>query len=264
MNEHQTESAHPTGLCLVGHGSRNQAALIATEELRARLVAALDLPVTLGFLELAQPDIPSVLSDMVARGVHQIVVQPLMLSFASHVQTDIPMILREFAHDHPGVRFIYGDAFGEDDAIARVAAERVEGALADWAVEDFALLTVGRGADDPQANALTDWLNRRLSDQFNPKASACAFAGAASPTIEEALDELALRAPDTPILVLPYLLFDGYVATKISHAIRDYRARTGARVRRAEPLGPHCAIVSMLKDRMTALQDAPEAAIITP
>ena len=157
-----------------------------------------------------------------------------------------------------------GVALGLDPRIAAVAAERLEGALHDWDVKDFALLTVGRGADNARANALADWLNGRLSDRFHPRASTTAFAGKASPTVEEALEELSRRAPDTPIVVFPYLLFDGYVATTIGHAVRDFKARTGARVRRADPLGPHCALVTMLAARMTALQHAPGPAIITP
>lgn len=259
-----TETEPESAILLIGHGSRQQSSLIATEELRARLVAEMQTPVALAFLELAAPDIPTVLTSLADRGAARIVVQPLMLSYASHAVTDIPMALRQFAMERPEIEIVYGDAFAEDDAVVAVAAERLEAALSAINAERFSLLTVGRGASNHQANALAHWLNNRLAAMFSPEHSTIAFAGKTPPTVEDGLDELATLAPDLPVVVVPYLLFSGFVSGQIATAVREFKARHGLEVIMSDPLGPHCALVNMLKDRITALQSNPGPSIITP
>src|SRR5436190_70542 len=97
MDQIQSQSAPNTstfaglGLLLVGHGTRDSAGLAEFRELHRLLVErAGELPVESCFLELAEPNISAGIEALLARGVRQIVVAPLLLFAAGHAKRDIP------------------------------------------------------------------------------------------------------------------------------------------------------------------------------
>jgi sirohydrochlorin ferrochelatase len=76
-----------TALLLVSHGSRDPAAQETTERLAAAVGAELpDVPVSVGYLEVASPTVAEALDRLTAT----VVVQPLLFAPAYHATTDLP------------------------------------------------------------------------------------------------------------------------------------------------------------------------------
>ncbi|QDV25415.1 sirohydrochlorin chelatase [Aureliella helgolandensis] len=93
-----TDSNAQTGYLLVGHGTRNPdgaAQMKRVYEQFAQL--APDLMAEYGFLELAQPDIPTAIQKLAQRGARQLVTIPLLLFTAGHAQQDIPQAVEHSA-----------------------------------------------------------------------------------------------------------------------------------------------------------------------
>ncbi|MCA1979895.1 MAG: CbiX/SirB N-terminal domain-containing protein [Thiobacillus sp.] len=93
-------------LLLIAHGSRRAA---SNDEVRALAERIRSLPdsgydhVEAAFLELAEPLIPAGLHALAARGATEIVAFPYFLAAGTHVASDIPEAIAEFARARPDV-----------------------------------------------------------------------------------------------------------------------------------------------------------------
>lgn len=93
-------------LIVIAHGSRRQASNDEVRELTLKVRAFLEDEydiVEAAFLELAEPDIPSVLRSCVECGAASITVVPYFLAAGTHVVNDIPKIITEAAREFPDV-----------------------------------------------------------------------------------------------------------------------------------------------------------------
>lgn len=123
----------PTGLLIVGHGSRRDAAndvlrevVAAVEERSAGLVA-----VRPAFLEIARPDIERGYAELVAAGCELVVVHPYFLYPGNHTAVDIPDALERARAAHPGSRWLITDPLNVDERIVAVVLDRVAAAMED-------------------------------------------------------------------------------------------------------------------------------------
>lgn len=84
-----------TSLLLVSHGSRDPAAQQTTEQIATAVAAELtDVPVGVGYLELASPSVAEALDRITGT----VVVQPLLFTPAYHATTDLPSQLGTRPH----------------------------------------------------------------------------------------------------------------------------------------------------------------------
>ncbi|MCA1322956.1 sirohydrochlorin chelatase [Herbaspirillum sp. alder98] len=110
-------------LVLFAHGARDPAWAQPFERLRALVQAARpELSVQLAFLELMQPDLPSLAAAEIGRGVSAITVVPVFLGQGGHVRRDLPQLIGSLRQSHPGVVIDVVDAVGEDDAVLQAIA----------------------------------------------------------------------------------------------------------------------------------------------
>ena len=89
-----SNSENKTGILLIGHGSRlpyNKQVVRAIAEKYAKTQP--DYTVEVGFMELAQPDIPTAFNKLKETGVNRIIVTPVFLAHGMHTKRDIPTIL---------------------------------------------------------------------------------------------------------------------------------------------------------------------------
>lgn len=89
-----SSSKNKTGILLIGHGSRlpyNKEVVRAIAEKYAKTQP--DYTVEVGFMELAQPDIPTAFNKLKETGVDRIIVTPVFLAHGMHTKRDIPTIL---------------------------------------------------------------------------------------------------------------------------------------------------------------------------
>jgi hypothetical protein len=61
--------------------------------------------VELAFLELMQPDLPTVVAQQVAAGSRRVTVIPVFLGQGGHVRRDLPQLLEQLRQAHPGWKF---------------------------------------------------------------------------------------------------------------------------------------------------------------
>lgn len=88
----------PIGFLLVGHGTRRVAGQDQLRSVFAEFAPQLaPHPAALGFLELADPDIPTAVAELAGRGVRRLVTVPVLLFSAGHAEHDIPEAVAEAA-----------------------------------------------------------------------------------------------------------------------------------------------------------------------
>ncbi|MPZ88307.1 MAG: sirohydrochlorin chelatase [Nitriliruptorales bacterium] len=202
-------------LLLVGHGSRSAAGVAEYFALADRIRAlAPNLAVGTGFIELSPPPISVAVSDLIGEGFDHVVVVPLVLFHAGHAKTDVPASIESARHDFPGVRFRYGRALGVHPDLLAVVDERLDATLDARERVDTAVLLVGRGSSDPDANAdLAKAARLYWEGRDYPLVEAC-FVGITSPRVSEGLDRLR-RLGARRIAVVPYFLFTGVLEERI-------------------------------------------------
>jgi len=99
-------SREQLGFLLVGHGTRRVAGQEQLRSVFADFAPQLaPHPAALGFLELADPDIPTAVAELARRGVQRLVTVPVLLFSAGHAEQDIPQAVAEAAQ-HWGIRSV--------------------------------------------------------------------------------------------------------------------------------------------------------------
>jgi len=214
--------ANDFGIMVCGHGSRDEGAVrefaVVAAALRARFA---DQHVEHGFLEFATPIIRDGLDKLVARGVKRIYAVPGMLFAAGHAKNDIPSVLNTYATQNPGVDIIYGRELGIDLKMIRAAGDRVMEAVAaanaqqgEIPLHETMLVTVGRGASDPDANSNVSKVSRMLCEGLGFGWGETAYSGVTFPLVQPALEH-AVKLGYRRIVVFPYFLFTGILIKRI-------------------------------------------------
>jgi sirohydrochlorin cobaltochelatase len=217
-----------TALLIVGHGSRDTAsnaefeALVA--EYRAARSAAGSIEVAYGYVELAQPPLQVALHELAQRADH-VVVLPLFLFAAGHVKNDLPLALHEARQRFPTVRFAAARALGVHPYLVTLASERFASMLdAVHTPARTAVIVVGRGSSDPDANGDFCKVTRLLAEGRELAWVLPSFIGIARPLFEDVIELVARSRPER-IVVLPYFLFTGRLLEKLGQQVQSFRSR---------------------------------------
>jgi len=216
-------------LLIVGHGSRSAAGVAEYWDL-ARVVTdeAPELDVGCGFIELASPDLDTAVDRLVERGAESVVAVPLVLLGAGHMKDDGPAALHRGRHRHPGVTFAYARQLGLHPLVLAVAEDRIRAAVGDDDPAQTAVVIVGRGSSDPDANA---------------------FVSLAAPGVAAALERCRLLGA-TCIVVVPYFLFTGILVDRIVDQVADWDdLHPEVEVRTGPHLGADPRIARLLLER---------------
>jgi sirohydrochlorin cobaltochelatase len=240
---------------LCGHGSRDVDAVdefhAFSRLLRDRLS---DYDVESGFLEFARPVIRDGLEALKGRGAERIICLPGMLFAAGHVKNDVPSEVNAFAARNPDLEVLMGRDLGIDAKLLRASEARIEsteGACAeDVARADTVLLVVGRGTNDPDANANVSKVARMLWEGMGFGWAEVAYSGVTYPLVDAALNRAA-RLGFARIIVFPYFLFTGVLVKRI-YAWADAAAERyrGIEIVNAPYLNDHPLVVDCFVDRV--------------
>ncbi len=247
-------------LLLIGHGSRSSEGVDqfwAFVDLLRAIAPRIQLGT--GLIELAEPNLDQAVDELVAAGAQAIIAVPLVLLGASHLKDDGPGALSRGRARHPEVAFTYARDLGVHPVILALVEERVREAAALLGdagdSEPSAILLVGRGSSDPDANADLAKAARLLADRRHLLGGddleevQAAFVSLARPSVHEGLDRLfALGA--RRIAVVPYFLFTGVLLRRIgSQAEAWAAARPTSHVRVGRELGPDERIARLVLER---------------
>jgi len=113
---------------LFGHGSRDpqwrEPMDAVARRIRARVA---QVQVRCAFLELDEPGLPAAVAELVGAGADSIRIVPLFLGAGRHAREDLPRLVEQCRHAHPGVHFDLQPSVGENprvlDLLAAIALE---------------------------------------------------------------------------------------------------------------------------------------------
>jgi sirohydrochlorin cobaltochelatase len=251
------ESVLKRVVLLVGHGSRNASANRDFEELvsgyRARHP---ELTIDHCYLELAEPVLGDAL-DACARRFQEVVVVPLFLFAAGHTKNDIPLALSLVREKHPKVRFCVARVLGVHPNMVDVANERISAIERQEQTKQTALVVVGRGSSDPDANGDFCKLVRLLGEGKSFTWVVPSFIGIAHPSVQETIEFVARSRPER-MVVQPYFLFAGRLQQQLEGMLQDFSARyPWIEVQLGSPLGLHEKLFALMDERVReTLEDA--------
>lgn len=211
------------GLLIVGHGSRDAAANVEFESLVAEYGEARPTyDIAHAYVELARPALPEALGAL-ARRCREVIVLPVFLFAAGHVKNDLPLALAQARRQFPATRFNAARALGVDPGLVDLAYARARPLFHDTP-EKTAVVVVGRGSSDPDANGDFCKVARLLGEGRDLAWVVPGFIGITRPSFEEAI-ELVARARPARIVVVPYFLFAGRLIEKLGDQVQAFRAR---------------------------------------
>ena len=210
-------------LLVVGHGSRDPRGAREFHELVA-LVRERNpmLAVEGGFIELSWPPISECVNRLRAAGARKVTAVPLMLLAAGHAKDDIPATLVREKTSHPEVNFRYGRALGIRPELLALMDERISAAVPEEEQGETAVLVVGRGSSDPDAN----------SDLF--KISRLFYEGRLYPMVEPAYVSMTPPASNASRGSAPA----GWRSSPTSSSPASSRSVSTARARNSPPRIP--------------------------
>lgn len=121
--------AIPTGLVVVDHGSRRAESNAMHEAFVATFAAesgAEYVAVAAAHMELATPTVGDAIDAVVAAGAGRVLVMPYFLFPGNHWERDIPALVDEASHRHPGVELCVTAPVGLHPLMREVVRERLE------------------------------------------------------------------------------------------------------------------------------------------
>jgi sirohydrochlorin ferrochelatase len=233
------------GLLLIGHGSRCAASAAEMRTLAAQVSTQLPtVAVDVGFLEMTDPAAPLVLDDLVSRGCRRIVVLPLVLLGAGHAKSDVPAVVVDGRDRHPGVELRFGRPLG----VTRELVATLGDAVVKAGGGGLALVVVGRGTSDPDANSDAFKAARLLAEWTSAPFVTAGFTGVTEPSAADALDVVA-RLGFGRIAVAWWFLCHGKLIERSRDQLRRVVASTGADVLDVGHIGADPRVVSLICER---------------
>ena len=223
---------------VIGHGTRSE---LGARELHgfanALALARPAVAVQAGFIEFVQPTLDEAIEELVAGGATTVVGLPLLLLGAGHLKDDGPDALARARRRHRDVSFVYARDLGVHPLVLQVVEDRTR--EVDFGGPADAVVIVGRGSTDPDANADLVKAARLLADGRGLAAGApvgadpvsmptpplglveVAFVSLARPTLEQALERCHVLGARR-ITVVPYFLCTGVLVERIGELASNW------------------------------------------
>ncbi|MCG5254085.1 sirohydrochlorin chelatase [Brevibacillus agri] len=237
----------------VGHGSKDPEGNEEIRQFVASLAPELDVPIIeTCFLEFARPDMLQGLNTCVARGATRVAVIPIILFSAGHAKIHIPAAIDEAKELHPHVQFIYGRPIGIHEEVINILSTRMAeaGFASGEDHDDLAVLVIGRGSSDADANSDIYKMSRLFWERYKARWVETAFMGVTYPLYDEGV-ERCLKLGAKRIVLLPYFLFTGVLIKRMSDQLEKFRQQyPEAQFEMAEYFGFHPLLKEVMKDRI--------------
>lgn len=217
----------------VGHGSKDAEGNEEIRQFVGAIAKELQGPlVETCFLEFEKPNIRQGIDQCVAKGATQIAVVPITLFSAGHAKIHIPAAIDEAKLRHPSIRFNYGRPIGVHEQVLDILTSRLgaagitEATLQEQGqeLEETAILVVGRGSSDADANSDLFKISRLFWEKLKVKWVETAFIGVTAPLLEEGM-ERCLKLGARKVIILPYFLFTGVLIKRMESMLETFEER---------------------------------------
>ena len=249
-NRNNLEKGAGPALLIVGHGSRDPRGASEFHELVALARECNpSLSVEGGFIELSRPPISECVNRLAGGGARIIAAVPLMLLAAGHAKDDIPATLVREKMSHPEVGFEYGRALGIRPELLELMDEKISAVVPEEEKEETAVLVVGRGSSDPDANSDLFKVSRLFYEGRPYPMVETAYVSMTPPSVHEGLERLK-RLGAKKIAVFSYFLFTGVLEERIRNQSEEFTGENpGLAISYAGYFGPHEKVVDLVMDR---------------
>lgn len=241
-------------ILFVGHGSKDKEGNDQVREFINEMKPAIDpsLLVETCFLEFEAPTVDQGIDTCVMKGASHVYVIPMMLLQAGHSKIHIPHSIDEAKKKYQNVEFTYGRPIGIHDAALEICINRLAeiGLDIESGDRDTAIILLGRGGSDPDANSDLYKITRLLWEKLNYPIVEPAFMGVTAPLIDEVIHRCLLLGAKK-IVVLPYFLFTGILIKRLEKIVQGYEDRyKDHQFALAEYFGFHEKLQDILMDRV--------------
>jgi sirohydrochlorin cobaltochelatase len=246
------ENGDAPALLIVGHGSRDPRGAREFHDL-VDLVRRRNPPLTVegGFIELSRPPISECVDRLAESGSRNVAAVPLMLLAAGHAKDDIPATLVREKMDHPELSFSYGRALGIRSELLELVDERISAVVREEEKEETAVLIVGRGTSDPDANSDLSKIARLFYEGRPYPVVESAYVSMTPPDVANGLDR-CLKLGAKRIVVFSYFLFTGLLEERIRGQSRAFaEVNPGVLVHYAGYFGPDSSLADLVVERYT-------------
>jgi sirohydrochlorin cobaltochelatase len=246
----------------MGHGSRDlEGAREYVDLVGAVQDAVPGYPVEASFLEFSGSLVPSIQEGFdrcVARGATKVLAVPVLLLEAGHARTDMPAQVAQARRRLPGIDIRTASHLGIQPMMIEMLEEGVrqtESVLEPESQEDTAVLLVGRGTSDPEANADFYKIGRLLWERNRYRLVECSFISLAEPGVAEGINR-CVKLGARRILVMPYFINTGVLVKRISAEVSRARdLHPDIEIMMGQHFGVHPNVVKLLASRALALLD---------
>ncbi|HWC79199.1 MAG TPA: sirohydrochlorin chelatase [Pseudonocardiaceae bacterium] len=242
----------PEPLLIVGHGTADEGGVREFRAFLDRLTSTLrpsGIDVSGGFIELSAPAVGEAWQELAQRGHRTLAAVPLVLVAAGHAKGDIPAALEREVRRHPDTGYRFGRPLGPHPTLLRLLAERIDEVAGPGDRPDTAVLLVGRGSTDPDANAEVCKVARLLQETTDVAFVETAFVSLATPDVPAGLERVR-RLGARRVVVAPYFLFDGVLPQRVGQqSIHFGQSADGLEVLVARHIGDCAELAELVVER---------------
>ena len=206
-----------TTLLLVGHGSRDPEGNQEIEEFARRWRGMRpEWMIELCFIEFAEV----LMEEGLARAAQQsarVIVVPLILNAAGHVNEEIPEAVEAAREKHPATEFILTAHLGACEPVLDILQRNLRQGMRELDFPDprnTGLILLGRGSSDAGANGELAKMARWLFEDGDHELVDLAFTSVTWPRLETVVQRQA-RLGMTQICIVPVYLFSGVLMDRI-------------------------------------------------
>jgi len=204
-----------------------------------------------GFIELSRPPISECVGRLAESGIRNVAAVPLMLLAAGHAKDDIPATLVREKMGHPEMSFSYGRALGIRPELLELMDERISTVVLEEEKEETAVLIVGRGSSDPDANSDLCKIARLYYEGRHYPVVESSYVSMTPPDVTNGLNR-CLKLGAKRVVTFSYFLFTGVLEERIRGQSRAFaEANPGVEVRYAGYFGPGPRLADLVVERYT-------------
>jgi sirohydrochlorin cobaltochelatase len=246
------ENGDAPALLIVGHGSRDPRGAREFHDL-VGLVRRGNPSLTVegGSIELSRPPISECVDRLAEIGARNVAAVPLMLLAAGHAKDDIPATLVREKMAHPEMNFSYGRALGIRPELLELMDERISAVLREEEKGETAILIVGRGSSDPDANSDLSKIARLFYEGRPYPVVESAYVSMTPPDVAKGLDR-CLKLGAKRIVIFSYFLFTGVLEERIRGQSRAFaESNPSVEVRYAGYFRPDVRLADLVVERYT-------------